>query len=270
MDTPYSVAALSVRTDGKERDSRERGDVTGILNQVMLAQAMELARAGSYEAAEALIEPLRRDEFTGRIATDLLARIRAQQKRFAEAHALWAELCQVDPQNESYKGALKQADGRLAKQRHSRRWRLPFRAGFRVTDLDISAPDVVQKRNGAGVEVVFRTPLFEEGEGDIRDEVKPVLCRVGRQLEPHVGKIAIVLTGHTNDKLRPSGQEGPENAELGMMRAMAVFRYLTRTTKLQGSMFSLQSAGEFDAPFANDTEENRARNEAVTLRVRGL
>jgi putative transposase len=75
-----------------------------LLRQAALSQASELARMGRYEDAELALD------FNPESATppvlDLIARIRAQQGRFAEAEKFWSEAVRQDTNNESYRAAL--------------------------------------------------------------------------------------------------------------------------------------------------------------------
>jgi len=71
-----------------------------LLQQLTVARATTLARAGDFAAAASTLQPggeLLRDP----AAFDLMARISAQQGDHAEAHSLWTQVLKVDPSNRS-------------------------------------------------------------------------------------------------------------------------------------------------------------------------
>ncbi len=77
-----------------------------LMDQVVLAQAADLARAGRYSEAESLLLEMTRSEEAVPAALDLLARIHAQQGRLAEASALWQRAIQHEPGNQAFTAAL--------------------------------------------------------------------------------------------------------------------------------------------------------------------
>lgn len=78
-----------------------------LIDQMTLARAAELARAGHYAAAEEVLS-IDKDNTTYDVATlDLLARIHAQQGRLAEAEKLWTRASVLDPANSAYVLALR-------------------------------------------------------------------------------------------------------------------------------------------------------------------
>jgi type VI secretion system protein ImpK len=79
---------------------------SSLLTQVMLNRASELARAGEYAEAEAVLGELIREPEPLPRALDLLARIRAQQGRLLEAQSLWTRAAALDPTNRDYPAAL--------------------------------------------------------------------------------------------------------------------------------------------------------------------
>lgn len=82
--------------------SAVRGILSGCFQEIRLARATELARSRRYLEATALLTP------QGRLPSDhkeldLLARIAAQQRRFAEAERLWNDASKAAPQNLAYR-----------------------------------------------------------------------------------------------------------------------------------------------------------------------
>ncbi len=78
-----------------------------LLTNIALAQATDLARARHYVQAENVLAPWVRTAEPAPTALDLLARIRAQQGRLAEAEAFWTRAAQLDPGNADYAAGLR-------------------------------------------------------------------------------------------------------------------------------------------------------------------
>ena len=89
-----------------KRYARKRISLAGVLQQLVLAQATDLARAGRYTEAEQLLMENIGDWEAMPAALDLLARICAQQRRFQQAHLLWTRALQLDPKNHAYMAGL--------------------------------------------------------------------------------------------------------------------------------------------------------------------
>ncbi|MBN2547790.1 MAG: hypothetical protein JXB15_01430 [Anaerolineales bacterium] len=76
-------------------------ELAPLIEQATLARAHHLARSGQYQQAEGLLETLP-DIESRPAALDLLARMRAQQGRLAEAEALWSKALALEPANPAY------------------------------------------------------------------------------------------------------------------------------------------------------------------------
>ncbi len=72
-----------------------------LIEQTTLAEAADLARAGRFQEAESLLAGLLQGKGTSIPVLNLLARIRSQQGRLAEAESLWKQGLQADPLNEA-------------------------------------------------------------------------------------------------------------------------------------------------------------------------
>jgi flagellar motor protein MotB len=80
-----------------------------LLDQLMLARAAELARAGHYLEAEKILSAAGDEKEYAPPVLDLLARVRAQQGHLAEAEQLWTRASRLDPLNNAYQMALRRA-----------------------------------------------------------------------------------------------------------------------------------------------------------------
>lgn len=107
--------------------------------------------------------------------------------------------------------------------------------------------------------------LFDSGRADIRDDAVPVLDKVGVILEKYSGSI-IEIEGHT-DNVPITGGRYADNSELSCARALSVFNYFLDTTNLEPSMIKYAGRGEYVPVADNSTEEGRARNRRVEIRI---
>ncbi|MCH5271214.1 MAG: flagellar motor protein MotB [Lachnospiraceae bacterium] len=107
--------------------------------------------------------------------------------------------------------------------------------------------------------------LFDSGRADIRDDAVPVLDKVGVILAKYSGNI-IEIEGHT-DNVPITGGRYADNSELSCARALSVFNYFLDTTNLEPSMIKYAGRGEYVPVADNSTEEGRARNRRVEIRI---
>ncbi|MCH5274808.1 MAG: flagellar motor protein MotB [Lachnospiraceae bacterium] len=107
--------------------------------------------------------------------------------------------------------------------------------------------------------------LFDSGKADIRDDAIPVLDKVGVILAKYSGSI-IEIEGHT-DNVPITGGRYADNSELSCARALSVFNYFLNTTNLEPSMIKYAGRGEYVPVADNSTEEGRARNRRVEIRI---
>jgi type VI secretion system protein ImpK len=94
--------------------------MTDLRQQVAVTRATELARSGDLDSAAALLTDLSEPA-----ALDLLARIRAQQKRWSEADALWAQVQKTAP-DDAAAAAGRKTVAAIRKHRRAARPMLPI------------------------------------------------------------------------------------------------------------------------------------------------
>ena len=108
--------------------------------------------------------------------------------------------------------------------------------------------------------------LFDSGKTEIKEDVIPVLEKVGQILETYAGG-TIDIEGHTDNVPMSSGGKYANNDELSSGRALAIFNYLCENTNLDPSNIVHTGRGEYDPIADNSTDEGRARNRRVEIKI---
>ncbi len=107
--------------------------------------------------------------------------------------------------------------------------------------------------------------LFDSGKADIRPDAEPILDKVGVMLVRYANNV-IEIEGHT-DNVPFNGGRYADNSELSCARALSVFNYFLETTNLDPAMVKYAGRGEYVPIADNSTEEGRARNRRVVIRI---
>jgi len=107
--------------------------------------------------------------------------------------------------------------------------------------------------------------LFDSGSAVLRAEVYPVLDQVGVILERYASN-TIEIEGHT-DNVPMSSARFANNNELSDARALSVFDYLVEHTALNPANIKHSGRGEYKPVADNSTEEGRAKNRRVEIRI---
>ncbi len=107
--------------------------------------------------------------------------------------------------------------------------------------------------------------LFDSGKADIRPDAEPILDKVGVMLVRYANNV-IEIEGHT-DNVPFNGGRYADNSELSCGRALSVFNYFLETTNLDPAMVKYAGRGEYVPIADNSTEEGRARNRRVVIRI---
>ncbi|SFP46079.1 chemotaxis protein MotB [Butyrivibrio proteoclasticus] len=108
--------------------------------------------------------------------------------------------------------------------------------------------------------------LFDSGRTEIKEDVIPVLEKVGEILESYAGG-TIDIEGHTDNVPMSSNGKYADNDELSSGRALAIFKYLCENTTLEPSNIVHTGRGEYDPIADNSTDEGRARNRRVEIKI---
>lgn len=77
-----------------------------LVKGIVLGRAQDLARIGHFGEAESLISALSHGKGAAPACLDLMAKIRAQQGRYADAEAYWVEASRLEPDNEAHRAGL--------------------------------------------------------------------------------------------------------------------------------------------------------------------
>ena len=108
--------------------------------------------------------------------------------------------------------------------------------------------------------------LFDSGKVDIKADAIPVIDKVGTILETYSGG-TIEIEGHTDNVPMTSGGKYSNNDELSSGRALSVFNYLVENTNLDPVKLVHTGRGEYDPIADNSTDEGRARNRRVEIKI---
>ncbi len=106
------------------------------------------------------------------------------------------------------------------------------------------------------------TLMFNLGAAEILPEAIPLLEKVASIISKT--SYAVCIEGHT-DNLPIHTRKFPSNWELSTARAVNVLRYFTEKEKVPMQRLSAVGFGEFQAIFANDRPEHRAKNRRVEI-----
>lgn len=110
--------------------------------------------------------------------------------------------------------------------------------------------------------------LFDTGSVVIKESAKPVLSKFGDMLKAYEGyKIEII--GHT-DNVPITGGKYEDNDILSCARAISVTQYLTGVKKINPKLITYAGRGETEPIASNETEEGRAKNRRVEIRIYNL
>ena len=169
-------------------------------------------------------------------------------------------------------GALEAANREFDSQLQDRTARLAEMTGTYdslVRDLKSEVASghvqIEQLREGIRVNVADEI-LFPSGSADLNERGRQVLSRVAADLEeaPHLVKVL----GHTDNVQISRGLKSryPTNWELGAARAASVVR-LFQEQGIDGARLEAVSRGPFAPIVSNDTQEGRAKNRRIEIRL---
>ena len=112
-------SALLASEIPSEPSDQQGSPESQLMESIMLARAMLLARKGKLEQAEALLVSLVNKADCRMHALDLLAKVYAQQQKIKQAQATWLKALEREPSNLHFLSALQLC----AYYQNSRFWR---------------------------------------------------------------------------------------------------------------------------------------------------
>lgn len=124
-------------------------------------------------------------------------------------------------------------------------------------DIEFTAQYVQLTLNGA--------LLFDSGSVEIKEEALPLMNQLGIILQ-RFSEGTIEIEGHT-DNVPMSGSKYSNNDELSSGRALSVFYYLEKNTTLDMGRIKHAGRGEYVPIADNSTEEGRAKNRRVEIKI---
>ncbi len=124
-------------------------------------------------------------------------------------------------------------------------------------EVDFNAEYVTLTLNGA--------ILFDSGRAEVRTDALPLIDKIGKILENYDSNI-IEIEGHTDNVPIYSGKYEDNNV-LSMYRALTVADYIKDITSLNPANIKPSGRGEYVPVADNATEEGRARNRRVEIKV---
>ena len=124
-------------------------------------------------------------------------------------------------------------------------------------EVDFNAQYVMLTLNGA--------LLFDSGKAEIRNDAYPLVDKIGAILQTYNQNI-IEIEGHT-DNVPIHSSKYPNNNVLSMYRALTVADYIRDITSLDPKYIKSSGRGEYVPIADNATEEGRARNRRVEIKI---
>lgn len=116
-------------------------------------------------------------------------------------------------------------------------------------------------------EIVINLPspvLFDVGKAELKDTALDVLHSVAESLKTIPNEI--VIEGHT-DNIPIYGGKYRSNWELSAARAFSVRDYFIKVEGIDEKRISCVGYGEYRPIAPNDTEENRAKNRRIEIKI---
>lgn len=116
-------------------------------------------------------------------------------------------------------------------------------------------------------EIVINLPspvLFDVGKAELKDTALDVLHSVAESLKTIPNEI--IIEGHT-DNIPIYGGKYRSNWELSAARAFSVRDYFIKVEGIDEKRISCVGYGEYRPIAPNDTEENRAKNRRIEIKI---
>ncbi len=104
---------------------------------------------------------------------------------------------------------------------------------------------------------------FDSGKADIKQQMKPLLRKIGSVLKKTKGNITV--SGHTDNVPLRSNWIYKSNLELSIARSASVAEFLLHKTYIKPSRIAAMGYGEYRPQESNSTTEGKRKNRRVEI-----
>lgn len=125
-------------------------------------------------------------------------------------------------------------------------------------DIEITAQYVTLDLNGS--------ILFDSGYANIKNQARTFLDKLGEVIAKY-GEHHIEVMGFTDSVPVRGGSKYADNMELSQARAYSVYKFLVKEKGMGEERLECAGRGEQEPIASNDTEEGRAMNRRVEIRI---
>ncbi len=124
--------------------------------------------------------------------------------------------------------------------------------------------EIIQSEEGITIRIKDNA-LYKSGKATVRPEILPLLNKIASVIARLPNSVEI--EGHTDD-MPISNEEFPNNHWLSSSRALGVLDVFRNEVGIGPERLTAIGHGEFKPLVPNDTEENRAANRRVEIKIR--
>lgn len=134
-----------------------------------------------------------------------------------------------------------------------------------VAPLQIASPDAsIQPHTDGSLTIIFSESIFSSLDS-LSGSGKERLDDIARQLPDKLEGWRMIIQGHTDDTPMRNTTRFANNKALALARAQAAAKHFMQRAGFPANAISPQAGTE--APYPNDTNENRVRNRTVTIHL---
>lgn len=108
--------------------------------------------------------------------------------------------------------------------------------------------------------------LFDSGQSAIKKDALELVDKIGDILKNYAGHM-IEITGHTDSVPISSNNKYDDNIDLSTARAKSVALYVVNNKGIDISHIKFSGRGEYEPIASNDTEQGRALNRRVEIKI---
>ena len=227
------------------------------------------SEAGLARIADSLGFEPRFDEGLGPVTDQIAASVRSLQQDRANLQdelasvrkELSAELKAARARSDSLRRRLEELGERVATVSEELRARREREAKMREIRAIFSEGEAEVAVTGDQLVIRLVGMSFPVGSAEIRPENYALLTKL-QQVLREFPEAPVTITGHTDSRGNDEA-----NRQLSTERAIAVREYILANMAVSADRFSSRGFGESQPIASNDTEEGRARNRRIDVRI---